>query len=256
MFIGINGISICRPGKQGASFVPTDISNLAYWYSADSGITKDGSNLVSQWDDRSGNARNVTQATAGNKPVYTVNQVNGLPAIVFDGSNDFMSFGSSIFTNTSNITFFAVAKVTTASQYATLFSQYLTGALNAAAFQVCNNSGALKMQTDVSLPKGMYGSTTIPLSTYKCFTYRVAPWSNVATNTELWLNGVAETETSYGGAGTPVLAAGNVYVGSFGVGGPTVTLNGGIAEIVIYNANLSDSDRGKVESYLIAKYAL
>jgi hypothetical protein len=256
MIIGISNISVCQAGKKGPSFVPTDISNLAYWYSADSGITKDGSNLVSQWNDRSGNARNVTQATAGNKPVYTTNQVNGLPAVIFDGSNDFLSLNASIFTNTSNITFFAVAKITTASQYATLFSQYLSGALSGAAFQVCNNSGALKMQTDISLPKGMYGSTTIPLSTYKCFTYRVAPWSTVATNTELWLNGIAETETSYGGAGTPVLAAGNVYVGAFGGGGPTVTLNGGIAEIVIYNANLSDLDRSRVESYLIAKYAL
>ena len=41
----------------------------ALWLDADDAttITKDGGNLVSQWNDKSGNARHVTQATAANR---------------------------------------------------------------------------------------------------------------------------------------------------------------------------------------------
>ena len=54
-------------------------------------ITKDGSDLVSQWNDKSGNSNNVVQATATNKPTWTDSQLNGLPAIVFNGSDNSMN---------------------------------------------------------------------------------------------------------------------------------------------------------------------
>ncbi len=66
-------------------FLPTDIANLVAWYRADLGVTK-SSDLVSQWDDQSGNSRNVTEAT--NKPLWVDSLVNGYPAIRFDGTND------------------------------------------------------------------------------------------------------------------------------------------------------------------------
>ena len=74
-----------------AVFSPADVSGLTLWLDASEGITKDGSNLVSQWDDQSGNSNNVVQATTANKPTWVDSTLNGLPVIRFDGSNDDLS---------------------------------------------------------------------------------------------------------------------------------------------------------------------
>jgi len=54
------------------SFDPTDIAGLQLWLDASdlSTITKDGSNYVSQWNDKSGNGNNANQANATYRPIY------------------------------------------------------------------------------------------------------------------------------------------------------------------------------------------
>ena len=62
-------------------------ADLALWLDAADAdtITLNGSN-VSQWDDKSGNGRNVSQAVAAQQPAYdAVNKI-----ITFDGSNDYL----------------------------------------------------------------------------------------------------------------------------------------------------------------------
>lgn len=55
-------------------------ASLALWLDADdaSTITLNGSN-VSQWDDKSGNNRHASQATAANQPAYLTTGFNGKP---------------------------------------------------------------------------------------------------------------------------------------------------------------------------------
>ncbi|MCA3450479.1 MAG: hypothetical protein INF92_08940 [Rhodobacter sp.] len=49
---------------------------------------------VSEWRDKSGNNRHLSQTTPTQQPALTLNAQNGLPALTFDGSNDFMSNAS------------------------------------------------------------------------------------------------------------------------------------------------------------------
>jgi hypothetical protein len=68
------------PGGVGSS------SAIKQWLRADKDVTYDGSNLVSQWDDFSGNGYNaVPGAGAGTEPLYVANTVNGFPAVEFAG---------------------------------------------------------------------------------------------------------------------------------------------------------------------------
>lgn len=67
---------------------PDGVANLRFRYRADLGVTKDGSNLVSQWDDQSGNDDDLTTGVA---PLWVDDLVNGYPAIRFDGSNDWLA---------------------------------------------------------------------------------------------------------------------------------------------------------------------
>jgi hypothetical protein len=55
-------------------------------------VIRDGSNFVSQWNDKSGAQRNMSQGTQANKPQFLATGLGGLGALQFDGSDDFMTF--------------------------------------------------------------------------------------------------------------------------------------------------------------------
>ena len=81
---------------------PTSLSTLVAWYSArtlgslwqDSGRTTPvaaNADPVGAWDDLSGNARHIVQATAGSRPAYSAAGFNGYPCLTFDGTDDFLA---------------------------------------------------------------------------------------------------------------------------------------------------------------------
>ena len=53
-------------------------SELVAWLQADNGVTADGNNLVSQWNDQSGNANNAVNATNATQPTLSSGVINGL----------------------------------------------------------------------------------------------------------------------------------------------------------------------------------
>lgn len=83
------GPKLWRPNNIGSS--------LALWLDAEdtTTITLNGSS-VSQWNDKSGNGRNVTQGTAANQPTYQAAGLNSKPTLSFDGTNDFLLGTSNI----------------------------------------------------------------------------------------------------------------------------------------------------------------
>ena len=84
-------------GSRGG-LVPSDLSGLVSWHDAgmfvytDDGITlATATQTVQRWDDRRGNGINLLQTTAGFKPTFQVNVLNGKPAVRFAGTDDNMS---------------------------------------------------------------------------------------------------------------------------------------------------------------------
>lgn len=71
-------------------FTPASLPDLAMWLDADDAgtITLDGSNNVSQWNDKSGFGRHVSQATVTLRPSYAANSQNGRPGVLFDSTDD------------------------------------------------------------------------------------------------------------------------------------------------------------------------
>ena len=79
--------------RRRGGIIPPDIlddGNTVAWFDgAAEYMTKDGSNLVSAWNDRSGNSNNLLQAGADAiKPVWSANSV------LFDGTDNFMKTAS------------------------------------------------------------------------------------------------------------------------------------------------------------------
>src|SRR5207253_147257 len=85
-----------RPPRRRAqsvpvAFTPTDIAGCQAWYDPSdlASITSSGG-AVSQLNDKSGNARHLTQATGSLQPITGTRTQNGLNVIDFDGVDDYM----------------------------------------------------------------------------------------------------------------------------------------------------------------------
>lgn len=66
-------------------FDPSQLSSLALWLKADSGLVLDGSGRVQTWTDLSTNAYQFTQATSTKRPAVIATSFNNLPSLAFSG---------------------------------------------------------------------------------------------------------------------------------------------------------------------------
>ena len=82
---------VINPYAFAVPWTPANITTAMWLDAADATtITLNGS-TVSQWNDKSGNARNASQATAAAQPSYVSGGLNNLNVIRFDGSNDVLT---------------------------------------------------------------------------------------------------------------------------------------------------------------------
>lgn len=81
-------------------WTPAQLPNLVAWFDAQSLGLADGA-AVATWEDLSENGNDLVQATSGARPVVDIDKINGHPAVVADGVDDFLSvtLASDITTN-------------------------------------------------------------------------------------------------------------------------------------------------------------
>ncbi len=220
------------------SFLPTDITGLKLWLKADSLVLNDGDS-VSTWTDSSGSGTNVTGVTT-TRPLYKTGIINGLPSVLFDGTDDFLNSASGLAALNSNSQFIVIQPtLDTASQKTYSCMAHYGGKSFMCAKVSTNVWGTFAGAGDVGTTALTSGSNYL----VECTT----------PNATLYQRGVG-----VGGSGTSV--AGPVGSTSVGIGKDLVTAGreyaGHIAEVIVYNTVLSNTDRIRVENYLINKYAL
>lgn len=83
------------PGVAAAApFSPTDVAGLDAWLQASLGVTTNIDGYVTGWIDQTGNGNNGTDPGANNRPTLNPTGIGGLPAIDFRGStSDFLPVG-------------------------------------------------------------------------------------------------------------------------------------------------------------------
>jgi PKD repeat protein len=98
--------SVFSPVRTISHFYPALLPDMELWLRADSNVMLSG-NAVAQWNDCSGNDFHAVQGTANWRPLWSANlpEINHMPALHFDGSNDLLS-GSTI-PNIQNTSFSA-----------------------------------------------------------------------------------------------------------------------------------------------------
>jgi len=229
------------------SELPRD--GMQLWLRADVGITKDGGDLVSEWDDQSVNAYTAANVTGGEQPLWKAAFINGRSALAFDGSTDFLSLGDvELHDNTNGMTVFVVREALTGSA-GTLLSKYdATDNLRQWAFATdsveLQDSAATQDNTTVA----SYAINQLPqidrwqwAPGEEVHAYRQGSLSATSSGTITDIDDTAEA----------------VQIGALNDGSGRIDFfNCHIAEVIVYNRELTSQEIAGVEAYLQERYRL
>ena len=224
-------------------------SNLQLWLKADAGVenttgvSATNGQTVLNWLDNTINTNDATQSVDLNKPIYTEAAINFNPTLDFDGTNH------EITTNTdanNQITIFAVTEGTYGGSTKSLINLD-NGANGSVAIEQTATSTLSGRYNDGTVDSGV-ANTTISETPF------IVHYRHEAgeTNSILY-NGLAQdsaTPNANNLSGT--LTAGIGATPSIS----STRWDGGIAEILVYNQNITSETKRKVESYLAIKYGI
>lgn len=229
---------------QRATVIWLDASDVNTLYDATSGgflVASDGT--VARWEDKSGNARHVTQSNSSLRPLRKVTQQNGLDVLRFDGGDRLIN---SSLSQSSPASFYVVAKVATSESDGAVFFD----SLNSSQFVLyrgfsADNPGSYVFAAGSSLP--ISGTANNSFNVHS----GVAATGSTSVHA---FNGTPTLGTT--GANTlSGISIGNLrgnpspLVGSYG-------LNGDLCEIIIIAGADSQTDRQVCEGYLAWKWGL
>ena len=214
------------------------------------GLAADADEAIATWSDKSGNARHATQSTSGSRPLRKTAQQNSRDVVRFDGTDDFL-FAPDWHQNTISV--FAVYKPAnnanlqhvlrkgntpgTSLEFAMRAASATTALFGACTSAFVSNTQAKPGSGAPLIHTGVYDGAAV----------------------ESWVNGAGYTTAAQ---------TGNIFNGSFRlrIGAALVTesdaaaaafsLQGDIAEILIFPTALSTTNRQAVESYLNQKWAI
>ncbi len=208
--------------------------------SADTGTggNNDGfSGSVATWQDKSASGFDVT-AGGTEQPVYGLDTQNGLGVITFDGSNDRLTSGDTI--TGDDVTMFIVYNRTSS-----------TG--RDAVFELGNNStsrNGLFLFANNTIQYYSSGAFDAASGTYALGNYHLASIVHDQTNIDTWMNGtnVLSTTTNARTDATSITVGDDVTSGD--------EMTGTVAEILVYDRDLTSDERHDIENYLAAKWDL
>lgn len=167
--------------SSSASPSPAGIPSGALFEHPASGLTGADNSAISSWSDVSGSGRNNSQSTGGAQPTCKTNILNGFSAARFDGGDN-MDIGGTTMPDMSQMSYYAVMKVTDFSSIRTLMG----GNNNAAQVRI-NTSGKLELARSTVNVIGTATNTTLSTSTY----YTIAVLYDQTTATlKFYVNGV------------------------------------------------------------------
>ena len=228
-------------------WTPARISTALWLDAADSStITLNGS-TVSQWIDKSGNARNFSQPTAANQPAYSTNALNGKNVINFVSTDSLTRSSAIPFNDLGDNSLYIVGNRTGRS------GQFNVAVVIVRAVQ--RSRSILFNYLSATGRWGTYATTeTLSPSGNVGTSYKICELiADQATNTYLFYQdgtsqgsyGVVNTNTVFS---NPTSFIGNDLNNAW--------LEGNVAEIIFCDEKNSGADRQRIEGYLAHKWGL
>jgi hypothetical protein len=256
-------LGILASSFQGV-FSPASIANLQAWYDAsDTATISLSGSAVTQWDDKSANAYNLTQGTAARRPASGVNTLNSLNVVTFDGNDVLQAATAANWTflnNSGGATVFLAAYYDTSAAQTMIFdtSTSTTGAVGVTTSRGSND----KLSAFVAYGTGgQYVSLdsalqTLTDSTAFYWSMKLSNNDDAANRIKVSLNGAAEQgANTYSNAPSASAPAQPLFLGSYDSAG-NQGFQGRIAELIFYSGILSSDDIDLVNDYLADKWAI
>ena len=235
-------------------FVPSWITGLQHYYSAELGVTS-SSNLVSGWSDQSGNSYNAIQSTAGLQPTISSTGLNTLPCIVFDGvTSGMMLTSTGTGPSVSNLT---VCTVLYGNKKTTGYSNHFlstTGAWgNGSIHCRLYSTNDTNFVPNVSLYGGnMFCSNAFIAGQPIILIFTFSISSGICTISFYENGGNAQVMTPFS------VTQGTITLTSIDIGGwsgdGARTFYGGISSFITYNTVLTTAQRQLIEGHLAWKW--
>lgn len=235
-----------------SSFNPLLLSNCELWYDAAefTSLTFSSGSNISQWSDKSGNARNATQASVGNQPVLS-NTPRNFPVVGNTGSSGLT--GTLTVNGLTNMTIFVVCNTTSATEVAVnngrlLFYIAETGSWGSIQMYISQT------RLDWRFGTGQAGNApTFNLPSNVSTNYNIVSISKASTQETGFLNGT--NIASYTAANTTIANTSNAFF----ITGPSLSSTysaNNIAEFLVYTSAITASQRQAIEGYLAWKWGL
>ena len=251
-----------------AGFTPTSLSGLALWLdAADAATVLTSNSSVTQWNDKSGNGRNMSNATLSNTPTYNRIGFNNLPTISFSPTIfNFLQNTSFNFNSVPSVTLFIIVqRVSNTTTFQRFFSAATTiggGDQGSTTSFNLNTSGAndgvLYERNNVYTTKATFNTLNPSMIELIINGSSTNIDLFLANNNYIYRNGSLGTSSTGSGNGNNFNlvhvrlgnAAGNSSLNAF------EQLQGNISEVVMFNRPLNLNEFRQVEGYLAWKWSL
>lgn len=240
-------LTVTVSAASSTAWTPAEITTALWLDAADSGTITLTSGKVSQWADKSGNARHVSQSSDAARPVITAAGQNGMDVVTFDG-NDTLATAAN-FPETGN------------AEFSVFWVHTKTTSTKGCVFGWGNHNTALQCigwyddgtYAGPSFSGGAAYNAVSPAAGFNVWAYTKAAGAINATSV-LTKNG-SSAGTSGHSTSTPNIASAPLVLGRWA----TYTLSlliGSVAEFIILPSAAAEADRQKVEGYLAHKWGL
>jgi hypothetical protein len=211
--------------------------------------------VVCRWYFQDGSGDYLEQTTIANMPrivnAGTLDTQNSIPAIIFDGTNDFMEVPSSSGLTISPTSFYAVSsRRTSASAFRTVLATgILAGARGYGIFYINNSNGDIYIQSRYTT--GTFTNTGIYANTIDTPNLLQAITTNTEDNT--WFNGGSQQTSSF--TQTNNTTTENISIGARMNSGATFFHEGAIQEVCIYQSDKT-SDQSAMATNITTRYGI
>ncbi|MEZ4363434.1 MAG: LamG-like jellyroll fold domain-containing protein [Kofleriaceae bacterium] len=212
-------------------------TGLHLWLNSDVGIQLGTGALVAGWLDQSGNGRDATMATVARQPTLVTAALNGHPVLRFSGAQ---SLALTSFTQTTTFTVFVVGRNTRVGGVSMILGPGGSSPNNQMRWE--SSTQALFVGTGNGMPvsTSTIGNTMV----FHSLSARYDGSSMI-----VYRDGSPTSTHSFTTSGPWILAQVGAYYGS-------EFMQGEVAEVMIYDRALSDTERNTVNNYLRTKYNL
>lgn len=230
-------------------------SLLAQWLDASEASTITVATGVSNWTDKSGNGRTVTQATTTKQPVYSATGIGTLPGVTFNGTSHTLTRAAFAYAFSSS-SYFTVIKANTVAANRFVFSE-ASSVTNSTYYSPLATTTTSTI-TGAAVSSANVAQLNFPASSAPFFngTIRLAMSEDTGTTFTTWSNGTSQTQpvTNY--------TRPSSTMDTYRLGGRIIRTTesnwfaGTIGEFFIFNGVLSAAQRLRMEGYTAHKWGV